>query len=509
MLRIISFSLFVFGLLIQTTSAQSLDEQALRIYIEEARQAWQIPGMAVGIVKGDKLIFAEGFGVREEGKPEKVDAETVFAIASNTKAFTAAALGLLVDAGQISWEDRIQDYMPEFQLYDAEAAQKATIRDMLCHRIGFPTWGGDFTWYGSQYDRRETIRRMRYQPPQFDFRTDYGYCNLGFLVAGELIPTLTGQSWDDFVIERLTKPLGMSRSSTRWGALGRLDNVATPHTIWRGTRLTVPYRNVDNIGPAASMNSSVNDLSKWVIHHLNPPAAGTPASLHAGIIEEMRTSNTLRRVSPAARARTPEITYMTYGLGFFVMDYHGNRLIQHSGGMDGMLSRVAMLPDEQLGVIILTNYDDHYLISCLHYYIFDRLLGKPEKDWSAEYLALFRNNQASHMANEMREQAVRQADAPPRLPLAALAGEYESPLYGPATLTAKDGALHLELGAHPDICERIEHWQQDEFVIHWSDKVLDKSRMYLEYDDNGRVEAFHFQIRPDFIDPLVYRFERK
>ncbi|MEN6409216.1 MAG: serine hydrolase domain-containing protein, partial [Anaerolineaceae bacterium] len=218
--------------------------------LTQAVERANLPGMAAMVVNRSDILFSKGWGVRRMGDPAPVDADTLFAIASNTKAFTASAIGLLVDEGKLAWDAPVLEYLPDFQLFDAEATRKITVRDLLCHRCGLATWGGDLTWYGSNYSMEEVLRRVRYQPPAYDFRTGYGYCNLMFMTAGLILERVSGQTFGQFLQQHLFTPLGMARTQTSTVDLEGMDNIASPHTPVNGTLAPVPYRNTDNNTPA-------------------------------------------------------------------------------------------------------------------------------------------------------------------------------------------------------------------------------------------------------------------
>ena len=238
-------------------------------YVEKAMQDWQIPGVAIGIVKDDSLIFAKGYGVRELGKSDNVDEYTLFAVASNSKAFTAALLGMLVEEGKLKWQDRVTQHLKKFQMYDPYVTREINIQDLLTHRSGLPTFGGDHLWIGASISREEILHRIRYLKPNSPFRTNFQYQNLMFLAAGQIIPEITGKSWDDFIRERIFDPLGMAQSSTSVRALANQKNVAAPHEIVAGELIPIEFDNMDNVAPAGAINSNIVDMSKWMRLNLN------------------------------------------------------------------------------------------------------------------------------------------------------------------------------------------------------------------------------------------------
>ena len=236
--------------------------QGLDAAVERALRDWEMPGLALAIVKDDAVVLSRGYGVRELGQPTPVDERTVFAIGSVTKAFTAAALGMLVDEGKVGWDDPVTEHLPDFQLYDPYVTREITLRDLLTHRSGLPR--GDLIWIGSDFDRAEILRRLRYLPPRWSFRSHYGYQNVLYLAAGQVVAAVTGRSWDEFVRERIFAPLGMTNSSTSVTALADAANVATPHADVDGRIRPVPYRNIDCIAPAGAINSNVAEMTQWI-----------------------------------------------------------------------------------------------------------------------------------------------------------------------------------------------------------------------------------------------------
>lgn len=478
-------------------------------YIEKALTDWNIPGLAIAVVKDDKVVLAKGYGVREINKEEPVDANTIFVIASNTKAFTATALGLLVQEGKISWDDPVLKCLPDFQLYDPVATRKITIRDLLCHRAGLSTWGGDLTWDESIYDRAEVIRRIRFQEPVFDFRTGYRYTNLMFLTAGEIIPKVTGQSWDDFLAERFFKPLGMARTNTSVKNLAQMDNVAMPHMLYRGNLITLPFLDVDNVGPAASINSSANDLAQWLRLQLAMGYFNGEQLVDTMIIEETRKPHNLQQISATGKKLNPYTHFTAYGLGWRLNDYRGQLIVSHTGGLDGMFSYTGFIPEENLGVVVLTNREDHTLMRALSLYVFDRYLGAEFRDWSQAYLEVH-NRQAEREKQEKAQQiAGRVSDSKPSLSPESYAGAYTDAVYGNAEIRLEQGKLKLYLSAHPQMLGELEHWQYDTFLCKWNKPTWDESFIYFDLNDEGNVATFRMQVRPDWIDTHEYEFRKK
>jgi len=475
-------------------------------FIEQGIELWDIPGAAVAVVKDQQVVFAEGFGVRDLENGGKVDADTVFAIGSNTKAFTATAIGQLVAAGTISWDDPVLLYMPEFQMYDPLVTREITIRDLLSHRAGLGTFQGDLMSFGSTYDRSEIIERIRYIEPAYDFRTGYGYSNLMFLVAGEIIPLVADVSWDEFIDQQFFTPLGMDRSSTSETVYTTIENAATPHGLDDGKVVPIPHDNVGNIAPAGAINSSANDMAQWLLLQTGGGSFGGEQLVDPAVISETRTPHNLLRVGPQNKEINPWTNFATYGLGWALSDYRGHLMVSHGGGLNGMVSFVGMLPDENLGVVVLTNFDTHGLTRSVVYHVFDAYLGAGPVDWDQRYDEAIQQFKDSRSLTKKARSEARNPNTEPSHSLDAYAGQYISAVYGNAEITLDDGVLVLDPKAHPEITGRLEHWQYDTFLCTWSDRVWDESLVYFDLDDSGEVSQFRFTVRPDWLDTLEYVF---
>lgn len=415
--------------------AQSKVSQAhlkeIDAYAAKAGQDWRVPGFALAIVKDDAVVFARGYGVRELGKPEPVNEHTLFAIASNTKAFTAAALAILVDEGKIKWEDPVIKHLPGFQLYDAYVTREMQVRDLLCHRSGLATFGGDLLWYMTTYSRDEILRRVRHLKPVTSFRTSYGYQNLMFLAAGQIIPAVTGKSWDDYIREKFFAPLGMSRSNTSIAAFEAGGNVATPHNEVDGKINVIRYVNVDNLAPGGGINSSAVEVAQWLRLQLGRSRYQGKEIFSAARAREMWTAHTSIPIGEQSERLNPTTHFQAYGLGWFMMDYHGRKVLNHGGGLDGMTSQTGMIPEENLGVVVLTNSETP-LSSILMRKVFDVFLGAPRRDWSAESLERANKAKEARRAAAEKIEQERAQQTKPSLALAGYAGVYSSEMYGDA-----------------------------------------------------------------------------
>jgi len=435
--------------------------EGLDTYIETARQTWQMPGVSVVIVKDDKIVYAKGFGVREAGKPDKVDADTVFAMGSNTKAFTAAALGMLVDEKKIAWDGAVHDYMAAFEMNDPYVTRYTTVRDLLSHRSGVVTNG--WLWYGSGFDRKEILRRMRFQKESLGFRNQFQYQNEMYMVVGEVVPAVTGISYDRFIASRIFEPLGMRRTYTSVTELKGLANVAIPHALVDGRMVPIPYRLIDNVGGAGVINSTARDMAQWVRLQLGGGTFEGKQLIAPTTIAEMHTGQIVPRGGSGTTFKFSE-----YGLGWGIQEYRGNKLVQHSGGIDGMQSVIAMIPQRKLGVIVLTNSLPTGLTTAVEMRVLDAFLGGPATDHSA--IMKKASDDAARAAREKAAAVPRPATiSPPTLPLDRYVGTYSSDLLGDIAITLADGKLTM---ARPLETAVLDHDDKDRFKARWNSLSL-------------------------------------
>lgn len=476
--------------------------KAIDEYAQKVARDWQVPGLAISIVKDDRVVFARGYGVRELGRADRVDENTLFAIASNSKAFTAAALATLVDEGKIKWDDPVTKHLPWFQLYDPWVTRELTVRDLLSHRSGLATFGGDLLWYETTYGREEILRRIRFLKPATSFRSRWGYQNIMFLAAGEIIPAVTGKSWDEFIKERFFAPLGMRRTTTSVSALKGVPNVATPHNEAGGRLRVIRYSNVDNIGGAGAINSSVAEMAEWIRLQLGRGKHGGKQIFSAAASREMWTPQSIvGGVSESAERFNPTRHFNLYGLGWSISDYHGRKFVAHGGGLDGMVSHVAMMPEESLGVVVLTNSETP-APNILVNKIFDLFIGAPPRDWNADFLAQRRANESARPDSEKQFEQQRAKGTKPSLDQALYAGTYTGQLYGDAKVAVEDGRLVLRLVPAPNFVGDLEHWQHDTFRVKWRDGIVYPfPRGFVTFVINARGQVDEMKIdvpNPDF-----------
>jgi CubicO group peptidase (beta-lactamase class C family) len=473
----------------QSVSAQEAPGKEFDEYVHKALKQWEVPGVAIAIVKNDQIVFAKGYGVRKLGEQTPVDEKTLFAIGSSSKAFTAAAIAMLIDEGKLKWDDPAAKYLPGLQLFDPYASRELSVRDLLCHRSGLER--GDLLWYGSDLSRDEILRRVRYLKPTWSFRGTFGYQNLMYLAAGQVIPSITGKSWDDFLNERIFTALAMTSSNTSIRELAKSNNVATPHAKIEEKVELIPWRNIDNIAPAGSINSNVVDLAQWVRLQLGEGKYQGKQLISSGAVKEMHTPQTIIRTEGVWEKLFPEAHFLTYGLGWFLQDYHGRKVVQHGGNIDGMSALVAMMPEEKLGIAILTNLNGTTLPTALANMIFDWYTKSPQKDWSAELYKSINGLLEAQKAAEKKKEEARVSGTGPSLALDKYAGTYKDDMYGEAKVAVKDGKLVTSYGSA--FTGDLEHWHYNTFRVRWRDRTLGKGFINFTLGDDGKVDALKIE----------------
>ena len=458
-----------------TTHAQSAaPPPGFDAYVDSVMAAFRVPGVSVAIVKDGRVVLARGYGVRRLGEPATVDTQTLFGIASNTKAFTATALGILEEEGKLEWDAPVIEYLPWFRLSDPYVTSQMTIRDLLVHRSGLGLGAGDLLWWPpSTYDRREIAHRLRYLPLATSFRSAYAYDNVLYLIAGEVIEAVSGQSWEDFVTERILRPVGMTGSNVLHSAAGLEGNVAATHAEVDGTvRPIAPFLS-DNTNPAGGINSNAKDMARWMIVQLDSGRMADGRRLFSP-----RTTRELwSLVTPMPIGRVPptlaptQASFLGYALGFQVNDYRGRKLVSHRGGLPGYVSKVALIPDENLGVAVLTNQESSAAFAAISYRVLDHYLGAAH-DWLGAYRVVAEQTAAAIAQAERGTETQRDSTSSPSLPLDCYAGTYRDAWYGDVTVTLENGRLVIRFGHTPSLAGELVHWQYDTFVARWHDREL-------------------------------------
>ena len=459
--------------------AQPAPLHGLDDHVSRALRTFGVPGAAVAVVKDGRVVLAKGYGVRRAGAPEPVDAETLFGIASNTKAFTSAALAILVEEGRVRWDDPVTRHLPGFQMHDPWVSREVTLRDLVSHRAGLGLGAGDLLWWpGTDVSRSEIVAAIRHIPPASSMRSRYAYNNVMFVVAGEVVAAVSGTSWDAFVQQRILAPLGMVRTSTSAPVLVSDRNVAAPHLRIGDGVMPVQPGKFDNAAAAAGISSSASDLARWLAMLLEcggQPAAGTTCVLKPDSIQELWRAATLQRVSaPPPALQATRANFAAYGLGFGLRDYRGHKIVTHGGALPGYVSRVTLVPEERLGVAILTNQEEDGAYSAIQYQVLDAYLGAPTSpvDWVAAFKEERDAAQAKARQAEAKTTAARTVGSRPSLALERYAGRYRDAWYGDAVVEKDGERLVLRLVRTPRMVADLEHWQHDAFVARWRERFM-------------------------------------
>ena len=463
--------------------AQEAPSKDFDDYVNKALKDWDVPGLAIAIVKNDQIVFAKGYGVRKLGDTSAVDEKTLFAIGSSSKAFTSASIAMLVDDGKLKLDDPATKYLPGFQLFDPYVTRELTVRDLLCHRSGLER--GDFLWYGTSYSRDEIVRRVRYLKPTWSLRSMFGYQNIMYLAAGQIVAGVSGKTWDDFIRDRIFKPLGMTSSSTSINDLKNADDVATPHAKIEGKVEIIPWRNIDNIAPAGSINSNVVDMAQWVRLQLGEGVYKGQRLISSGGAKEMHTAQTVIRMDPPWTLFYSDAHFLNYGLGWFLHDHRGRKVVEHGGNIDGMSALVAMIPEEKLGLVILTNLNGTPLTSAIANRVYDLYLGVPPRDYSADLLKNYNAllEQGKQAQKKIEESRVKGTS--PTLALDKYAGAYKDEMYGDAKVAVQNGKLVLTT---PGFVGELDHWNYDTFQVTWRERSLGKALVTFTLNARGKVD---------------------
>lgn len=499
---------------INDTAQQALppDLSDFSDYVNSARKTFDVPGIAVAIVKDGKVVLAEGFGKREIGKPANVDADTLFAIASNTKAFTAASLQQLAEAGKLDMDDRVIDHLPWFRMSNDYVTHEMRIRDLLAHRSGLSLGAGDLLyWPPTSYTTREVVERLRHVPLKNSFRGAYAYDNILFAVATLVIEKASGQTYADYVQQHIFKPVGMNESLIDETYLKPGMDVAMGHA-------KLDFKDLKPVPPMAWLNdpgaggiyASVNDLAKWMNVQLaggalpTKGADGKPERIFSQ--DSQKQMWTMLTPIPVRKPPVPELAPLTpnfygYGEGWFLSDYRGQRMSWHTGGWPGMVSRITLVPDLHLGVVVLTNAESGAAFNAVSYRALDAYMNPGKKtDWVAAYDKAVKKSQAKANDSFAKHQAAREKNPTADLPLASYAGTFRDPWYGDVIVSQENGKLRMRFSKTKSLIGTMTLWQHSTFVVKWDDRALN-ANAFVTYtlDADGNIT----EVRMKPISPLT------
>jgi len=486
-------SILIIVLLSVLSFAQNRLPENLNTYVARVMETFEVPGISLAIVKDGQVLLAKGYGLKETGKKEPVNGETLFGIASNTKAFTATALAILVEEGRLDWDGPVIDYLPEFRLSDPYVTEELTIKDLLVHRSGLGLGAGDLLWWpSSTYDRKEIVHRLRYIPLKTSFRNAYAYDNVLYTVAGEVIERVSGLTWEEFLKQRILEPVGMTTSDVRHSAgSAGLPNIAAPHAIVEGKLVPVKPFTSDNVNPAGGIHSNAQDMARWMIVQLDSGRFGEDGQLFSEksteIIWSPVTPKPISEYAPEPSLLKTEFYF--YALGFNVQDYRSRKMLTHTGGLPGYVSRLAMIPSLKLGVTVLTNQESGEAFNAITWYILDYYLGAESFDWLEVYRVKAELKSEKLAATMDRAESQRDKTSRPSLPLQKYTGTYRDTWYGDIVIRLDQGKLVMEFQHTPDLTGELEHWQYDTFVARWYDRSL-RGDAFVSFmlKPNGSVE---------------------
>ncbi|WP_426359176.1 serine hydrolase [Pseudocolwellia sp. HL-MZ19] len=492
-------SLLILLFISPSFSAHSSDKTVkVEQAITEAMQEFNIPGVAVAIVEDDHLVFSQGFGLKEYGKLEKVTSDTLFGIASNTKAMTVVLLAQLVDQYKISWQTKVVDILPEFQLYNAFVTNEFTLIDLLSHRSGLGYGAGDLMiWPARSYTEKYIFNGLKHLPQASGFRTEFAYNNLMYIIAGKIIEKITHKPWSQNLQERLFTPLGMNNSTASFSLLtsnlsNKKINIAKPHLIINEELTVVESDYLTNFSSAGSVISNVHDMALWLKvllnqGELNKEKVGlgdqSLIKLNLGINSNIyqlysQTQASLMWQSHISRKVTEtEIEqdnthFSAYGLGWFLKDFHGMKLVHHSGGIQGMLSKVLLIPERDLGIVILTNQQSNAAINAIYREIFEVYLDLPKNDWVAFYQQKEQRQlkRETNRLSEIEKHLIQSGSSP--LTLDRYAQTYIDKWYGEIMISLENKKLRITFSQTPSLKGELFYYQDNTFIVRWDDRSL-------------------------------------
>ncbi len=484
--------------------AQVLTTKQIDSVAEKTLAAFDVPGLAVAVVKDGKVIHSKGYGVRSLKNNLKVDEHTLFGIASNTKAFTAAALGMLVDEKKITWDSKVTDIIPEFKLYDAYVTSQFTIRDLLSHRSGLGLGAGDLMIWpdSSTVTKKQIIHNLRYLKPVSSFRTQWDYDNLLYIVAGEVIERISGLKYEDFIETRIMQPLGMTKSALSYNRLKDKTNIIDAHAPVNGKIAVIPKDFTENSNAAGGMNASVSELSKWALVQLNGGKYGEKLDKTLFSKAAQNQMWTLHSIIPAGKGSYNR-HFFGYGLGWFLSDEKGYMVAEHTGGLAGMVSEVTLIPDLKLGIIVLTNQQAGGAFTAITESIKDGYFGITGKNRSKD--ASDNEKQEKSYGKQVTDKvwadiATAQKNVNNKPAVKNYLGTYQDEWFGVVTISELNGKMHFEAKNSPKLKGDMVYYKGNTFIVKWYDRSMDADAFVnFSLDFEGKPTA----IKMEAISPLT------
>jgi CubicO group peptidase (beta-lactamase class C family) len=463
--------------------------------VADVMREWKVPGLAVAAIKDGTVVISKGYGYRDVEKQLPVTPQTLMAIGSNSKSFTVTLMGMLSDEGRLDWDKPVRTYLPDFELHDDVSARLMTPTDLVTHRSGLPRHDG--MWFGRAFTRKELYQRLKYLEPSATFRQRYQYNNLMFMTAGVLLEQTTGKSWDELIDQRLFEPLAMTRSNTSVRNMPGSSDFALPYMERDGTVVAVPYRNIDAVGPAGSINSSVDEMMHYIRMHIDQGVYDGKTIVSKRFALRMQSPFSAPAVNLDPEApRWPDIVPGGYGLGVAISSYRGHKLVEHSGGIDGFISAMSWMPDDRIGVMVLSNFSGANPVPAIVMRnVYDRLLGLNQIDWAARQKTALAYAEKRQKDREREREAERVAGTSPSHALADYAGAFEHPAYGVVRIAQENGGLVFMLD---EFSVPLEHFHYDVFRRAKSDprSPINDARLTFATGGNGKVETVSIPLEP-------------
>ena len=500
--------LLLFSALLQANQAaaqskltRSFLKDSLDAYVLKAMKDWKIPGVSIAVVKNGEWLVLKGYGVREAGVPAKVDEHTLFGIGSNTKAFTGTALALLEAQGKLSLDDKVKKWIPDFQVYDTWVTKELTIRDLVSHRMGYETFQGDFMYFDSDLSYEEVKEKFGLLKPMHGFRSRWGYTNAGFAIAGEIIKKASGDSFDEFITTRFFQPMGMKNSIANSNQYAKTSNIASAHTVSEGVLKKVPYGNLDNMAPAGAIASSAYDMGLWAQTLLNQGELNGKGIFPASaVLTPMEPHSILGNGGhPFNKAH-----FYLYGLGWLLQSYEGNRLVEHTGGVNGFVTSFTLVPEEKIGIIVLTNTDANGFFEAMKWELLDACLGLPYRDYNAIGLEQEQQQQKRTAATLKEKRDSIALNLKPELALSAFTGTYQHDIYGKMTIQLEKNQLVARFEHHPGRYATLGSLGGKRFFANFNDPLFG-NRVWPFTITDGKVKSVTVTVS-GFIEYTPYEF---
>lgn len=501
---------FTLGLLlINVSTAQQISQPITSKQIDSVTElvlrTFNVPGIAVAVVKDNKLIHAKGYGIAVLKTGQKVNELTQFGIASNSKAFTTAALGMLVDEGKLKWDDRVTDYIPGFKMYNPYVTDEFTIRDLLTHRSGLGLGAGDLMMFpdGSDFTKEDIIHNLRYLKQTSSFRSKYDYDNNLYIVAGEVIAKASGISWEDFIEQRIMKPLGMNASAASISRLKDKSNIIRPHAPVNGKVETIDIDWSETANAAGGIWSNVVDMSKWIMMQMNHGKYGDKLQYQLfsdEVHEEMWTPQTIQPVRTTAPYNTH---FATYGLGWGLSDVKGYKQVTHTGGLAGIVTQVMLFPEINLGIIVFTNQQVGAAFSTISNIIKDSYIGVKGYDWVKILSERVKANEANakKILDEVSkgiEEKIKQSGG--KFSIDPYVGTYKDPWFGEVEISLKDGRPWFESKRSPRLSGELFPYKGNTLIVRWTNRSLDADAYVIFSTD---MEGKPSGMKMNAISPLT------